>query len=148
MLTISPVGGLCNRLYALHSAIHLADAAQQDLRLLWQRDEKFGAHFHDLFEPIPSVKAYVDKDRLRRGTIGTLIENIRLSTYRPKVLCDLRWDQVIALAKEDFDFASYAASGDRCIQALSMFFAADATFYDFRPLPRFREAAREVLSDD
>ena len=60
----------------------------------------------------------------------------------------MRWDQVISHAKEGFDFVGYATSGDRCIQALSLFFAGDAPLYNFRPLPRFKEAALEVLSDD
>ena len=50
-ITLVPIGGLCNRLRAIQSAIALANDCHVSLRVVWLRDQGLGARFKDLFQP-------------------------------------------------------------------------------------------------
>ena len=50
-ITLVPIGGLCNRLRAIQSAIALANDCNVPLRVVWLRDQGLGARFTDLFQP-------------------------------------------------------------------------------------------------
>lgn len=54
-ITLAPIGGLCNRLRAIQSAIALADDCLIDLRVVWLRDQGLGARFTDLFQPLAFI---------------------------------------------------------------------------------------------
>ena len=49
-LTLVPIGGLANRLYAITSAIAFCEDHDIDLRVVWFKDWGMGADFHALFE--------------------------------------------------------------------------------------------------
>ena len=53
-IVLVPLGGLCNRLRAIQSAIALAQDMQAPLRIVWLRDSGLNARFTDLFEPLTS----------------------------------------------------------------------------------------------
>ncbi len=53
-LTLVPLGGLCNRIRAILSAISLAQDCGTPLHVVWLRDSGLGACFSDLFEPLPA----------------------------------------------------------------------------------------------
>lgn len=54
MITLIPIGGLCNRMRAISAAIALADRCATDqLRIIWFRDWGLNCRFQDLFYPIP-----------------------------------------------------------------------------------------------
>lgn len=57
MIIIRTIGGLCNRMRALNSAIHLGKINKQNrIKLVWERNKDLNASFNDLFEPIEGVK--------------------------------------------------------------------------------------------
>lgn len=56
MIVLVPLGGLCNRLRAIMSAIELAQRWQVELRIVWLRDAGLNARFTDLFLPLSSLK--------------------------------------------------------------------------------------------
>ena len=49
-LTLVPIGGLANRLYAITSAIAFCKEHDIDLKVVWFKDWGMGADFHALFE--------------------------------------------------------------------------------------------------
>lgn len=49
-LTLVPIGGLANRLYAITSAIAFCEDYDIDLKVVWFKDWGMGADFHALFE--------------------------------------------------------------------------------------------------
>ncbi len=49
-LTLVPIGGLANRLYAITSAIAFCEDHDIDLKVVWFKDWGMGADFHALFE--------------------------------------------------------------------------------------------------
>ncbi len=58
MITLRPVGGLCNRLLAIDSMIRICESIQKDLKVVWIKNEDLGCFFSDLYTPLehPSIK--------------------------------------------------------------------------------------------
>lgn len=54
-IVLVPLGGLCNRLRAVMSAISLARDSLVPLRVVWLRDSGLNARFSDLFQPLPPI---------------------------------------------------------------------------------------------
>ena len=50
MIILEPVGGLCNRMRAIASALSVAKALDRRLWLIWRRDSTLNAAFEELFE--------------------------------------------------------------------------------------------------
>ena len=48
-----PLGGLCNRMRVIVSAVTLAKKMERPLEIIWTQDSSLNAKFSDLFEPIP-----------------------------------------------------------------------------------------------
>ena len=55
MVYIEPIGGLCNRMRSIASAMDIANQLCTSLTVLWQLDSGLNCRFEDLFEPIPNV---------------------------------------------------------------------------------------------
>lgn len=51
-IVLVPLGGLCNRLRAMQSAMALARDVQAPLHIIWLRDAGLGARYSDLFAPL------------------------------------------------------------------------------------------------
>ncbi|RMG25663.1 MAG: hypothetical protein D6730_10530 [Bacteroidetes bacterium] len=49
MIYLIPVGGLCNRIRAIDSAISLCDRYGRDLSIIWLNDSSLNCNFHDIF---------------------------------------------------------------------------------------------------
>ncbi len=54
MITLRPVGGLCNRLMAIDSMIRVCESVKRDLRIIWLINEDVGISFHDIYKPLKS----------------------------------------------------------------------------------------------
>jgi len=52
MLVLRPVGGLCNRMLAIASAIHLAKDSKKTLKIIWERDPLLNCAFENLFDSL------------------------------------------------------------------------------------------------
>ncbi|MFK7806826.1 MAG: hypothetical protein AB8F74_03400 [Saprospiraceae bacterium] len=52
MIVLRPVGGLCNRILAIASAINLSKDAGRPLKIIWERDPMLNCKFEDLFLPL------------------------------------------------------------------------------------------------
>jgi hypothetical protein len=51
MITLVPIGGLCNKMRAIASAYALACKLQVQLKVIWINNADLGANFADLFKP-------------------------------------------------------------------------------------------------
>ncbi len=51
MLIIQPIGGLCNRMRAINSALILAKKQGKQLKVIWNVNAELGCPFEELFEP-------------------------------------------------------------------------------------------------
>ena len=51
MLIIQPIGGLCNRMRAINSAMVLAKKQNKKLKVIWNVNAELGCPFEELFEP-------------------------------------------------------------------------------------------------
>jgi hypothetical protein len=65
-LVLRPIGGLCNRLRAVGSALELAAWQQRQLTVLWHVNDELGARFDELFEPLPGVTVIPITERALR----------------------------------------------------------------------------------
>lgn len=59
-LTLVPIGGLSNRIYAITSAIAFCKDYDVKLRIIWFKDKGMGADFHSLFD----LSTEVDKSKV------------------------------------------------------------------------------------
>lgn len=58
MLIIQPIGGLCNRIRAINSALVLARKKGETLTVLWNVNAELGCPFEALFEPTDAFRLY------------------------------------------------------------------------------------------
>lgn len=64
MLTLVPMGGLCNRLRVVLSAIALAHDHEADIHVEWFANTECQAHFTQLFVPIGSGRLHIRRGRM------------------------------------------------------------------------------------
>lgn len=62
MIIIEPCAGLGNRLLSLASAYHWAKRNNEELTVLWKKEEALGARFGDIFMPVEGVRCIELKD--------------------------------------------------------------------------------------
>ena len=152
MLTISPEGGMCNRLLALHSAIELARAWGRPLRVIWYQNNNFGAGLTDIFEMPSDVADYHAFD-IRRRTLSQSLAELQLRYLRwpfihPDFGCRdieaiILADQPSALSRLDRIMAS---KKHVFIKSWSLFYGKDRRLQDFQPLPSIRQQVAEITS--
>lgn len=144
MLTIMPEGGLCNRLFALHSAIRLSADFGQPLRVFWRINANFGCRLEDVFEVPREVSRVFSSDRLHRGKRARLVESLVRLAQWPPFLGAIQPRAIEAMLAEGFDFRSLARQRHLSIRTWSLFYPGDAGLYRFRPVPHLAERIARV----
>lgn len=134
MLTIVAASGLCNRLFALHSAAALAEDIGHPLRVVWKRNKDLGARFEDLFEVPDAFCEIVTLERrvLRLG--DRLREEVWRYTRRPPLKRGAGAHDVIALCEQGFDFRRMGRQRNPTLQAFTLFYGQERPFFRFRPV--------------
>ncbi|MCL2651230.1 MAG: hypothetical protein FWD60_09450 [Candidatus Azobacteroides sp.] len=92
-LTLVPEGGLCNRIYAVTSAIVFAKNYNLQLTVIWFKDWGMGAGFHDLFTLPPTVKNVEIKDASFLDFFK-YAKPIKSNFFIPKLYQKLKFDAV------------------------------------------------------
>lgn len=95
-LYLVPLGGLCNRLRAIMSAISLAQELRSPLHVIWLRDAGLNARFADLFAPLTDALLPADvrvplslADSSRRFVYGVARRrNLRLPSLWQRCMFD------------------------------------------------------------
>jgi len=98
-LTLVPEGGLCNRIYAITSAIGFAKKHNLRLTVYWFKGWGMGAGFHDLFTLSPAVENVKIKDA---GFIDFFkyAKPVKSNLFLPKLYQKFRFDAVYYWYKE------------------------------------------------
>jgi len=92
-LTFVPEGGLCNRIYAITSAIHFAKKHDLLLKVYWFKDWGMGAGFHDLFDLSPDVQ-YVEIKDASWGDFYKYAKPIKSNFFLPYIYKKLKFDTI------------------------------------------------------
>ncbi len=58
MIYLTPIGGLCNRMYAVTAAIALARDLETELNIYWVPMANMNCPFYQIFEPIFSFRRH------------------------------------------------------------------------------------------
>jgi len=148
MLTITPISGLCNRLFALHGALCLAKDLGQPLRVVWKQNNHLGARFEDLFEVPEEIVDIVTFER-RSASLGTrLREEVRRHSSWPPLRRGPRGRDVIAMCEAGYDFRRLGQQRNPALQAFTLFYGQDRPFFPFRPVPHLRDRIDAVMPAD
>ncbi len=136
MLTIEPIGGLCNRLRAIDSAVALGLDIGQPVHVIWRIHSRLGASFGDLFqmpEEICTLEEYTS------GFVKLNQAGIRraLDVRRPRSNC-LQKD-IKKLIDSDFDFRQLKDRKHLYFKTLSRFFRPYGIKQLFRPTPALQQ---------
>lgn len=137
MFTIMPVGGLCNRLYSLHSAIRLSADLGQPLRVFWRINRELGCRLEEVIEVPREVGRVLSVDRLQRRQ--RLAETWMRATQWPPIGGALQPRQIEAMIAEGFDFRELGRRRHVSIRTWSLFYPGSDGFYPFRPVPRLAD---------
>jgi hypothetical protein len=141
MIFFEPVGGLCNRMRAMASALALATAIECDLWLLWRRDATLNCSFVELFEKPERIAHIVPLNGLPA---------IRISDVLTSLFCDRRWDEqdVLQGLEDGFAFTAVGQCRRPLVRTSARFFEP-AWFAAFRPVVALQETIdRYVASFD
>jgi len=144
MLMIEPMGGLCNRLRTIDSAVALGQDIELPVRVSWHINTRVGSSFSELFE-IPQ-EIY----RLEEFTEGYLkLKRVNicraLDVRRPRSYC-LRKD-IRKLLDQDFDFRQFRRRKRLHFKTLDRFFRPYGIKRLFRPLPAIQQVIDSQCSD-
>lgn len=144
MLTLRPTGGLCNRMLAIDSALLLCEEIGHDLTVHWVKNHYLNAGYHELFQPLKSLKVKVHFEETTKkeflhsdrelGKNKQLIYNGLLKVYQRahfrKVIQSL---EVEALLKSGYDFRNLQSHSSILISSFHRFFGNQITQGRFLP---------------
>ena len=98
-LTLVPEGGLCNRIYAITSAIGFAKKHDIQLTVIWFKDWGMGARFHDLFA-LPATLENVEIIDAICCDFFKFAKPIKSNFFLPKLYQKLKFDTTYFWYKE------------------------------------------------
>jgi hypothetical protein len=135
MIKLVPLGGLCNRMRAIDSAISLANSVNQKLEVFWVIDSEMSQNFHDLFKPITHQNIVVrtlntTPISLQRGKKGNLYAPNVLS----KILSTEYFDEFSLDELKAFDFNANQSNQNTIIRSFSRFHANTDMYKLFVPI--------------
>jgi hypothetical protein len=131
MLTIEPLGGLCNRMRALDSAFALARTLRYPVTILWNIDASLGCRFDKLFYRPEGLHKIVQRDK--RARINRLLSRIIEGLKRKNDLF-LGQAEVEKHMRQHVDFSHLSRYQTVHIATCSSFYQSDAPFRDFQPV--------------
>ncbi len=136
MLTIEPMGGLCNRFRAIDSAVALGHEIGLPVHVLWHINDRVGASFSDLFQTPEEIYRLTEfsSDFLKLKQVQICRA---LDVRRPSSYC-LRAD-IKKLLDQDFDFRQFSRRKRLHFKTLDRFFHPYGIKRLFRPLPAIQQ---------
>lgn len=146
MFTIMPVGGLCNRLYALHSAIRLSADLGQPLRMIWRVNDEIGCRLEDVITPPPEIGRTLSLDRLNRSPLGALRDALLRARQWPPIGTAIGPRTIEAWVREGHDFRTLRPRHP-VIRSWSLFYPGTEGFYPFRPAPHLAARIAALSAD-
>jgi len=131
MITVVPVGGLCNRMRAVDSGIALARATGQRLRVFWILNPRLNCRFDRLFV-VPAAMHRLIQVPANNPVAGRAWQLYQRLSPRLYDLC-LGEREIDELAAGKGDLARMVAGRDVLVLTYSRYFGRPPFFGDFRP---------------
>lgn len=144
MLIIEPVGGLCNRMYAIHSAANLARTFNCPLTLVWEESSELGARFDQLFKPSAAFLRTYEFCKNRDSLAQYLRRKIILSLFLTRLSPKFQPLQIKNMVEDGFDFESLVHRKRFHIKTWPLFFGSQLDFFPFEPLPDLQQKISEI----
>lgn len=144
MLMIEPMGGLCNRLRTIDSAVALGHDIDLPVHVLWHINRRVGSSFSDLFQMPEEIY------RMEEFTGGYLkLKRIKirraLDVRRPRSYC-LQAD-IKELLDQDFDFRQFSHRNRLHFKTFERFFRPYGIKRLFRPIPAIQQVIDNRCGD-
>ena len=108
-----PEGGLCNRIYAITSAISFAKKHNLQLTVVWFRDWGMGAKFYDLFTLSPTVENVIIKDADFWDFLK-YAKPVKHNFFIPKLYQKIKFDKTYFYYKEQVSVEKWYYSNESC----------------------------------
>ncbi|WP_157259985.1 hypothetical protein [Chamaesiphon minutus] len=156
IIYVKPIGGLCNRLRVIDSALTLARQNHSYLHVIWHLNAELNCRFEDLFELPTSIDKIEQPqtsdllnravEKLYRTKIGGLIQNFYLKDVFKSfdlVLTYDRMDRYHNLHYRDCNFPELTAAKRAYITTPHSFYPAARPFRDFVPVKRLQQIIDE-----
>lgn len=144
MLMIEPMGGLCNRLRTIDSAVALGHDIELPVHVLWHINTRVGSSFSGLFQVPEEIcrleeftQGYLKRKRLKICRA--------LDMRRPRSYC-LQTD-IKQLLDQDFDFRLFSRRNRLHFKTFDRFFRPYGIKRLFRPLPAIQQVIDNRCTD-
>jgi len=111
-LTLVPEGGLCNRIYAVTSAVGFAKKHNLRLTVIWFKDRGMGAGFHDLF----TLSSTVENVEIREASFMDFFKYakpVKSNFFLSKLYQKLKFDTVYFWYKEQVSVEKWYYSNEK-----------------------------------
>ena len=79
-IIVQPIGGLCNRIRTIASAVKLAKKLNCKIKVLWAKDHTLNAPFHSLFEAFPYSVIEITNGSFFHRLLSLFYKNIYLES--------------------------------------------------------------------
>ena len=140
-ITIEPMGGLANRLRAIDSAIHLAEASSRKLIVKWNIIAECNIHFLELFHTVDNI----DTVKGSPSDIGTKVKwKISAITKSSSFIGQQEIEQL------GFNQKSIISRIEKQnhvhINTYSRFFDYSSPFQFFKPLPHLQNQIEKLIN--
>ncbi len=140
MITIEPMGGLCNRMRTLDAALALGRRLDRKVQVIWYQHAGLNCRFDYLFEKIPGIS------RIWQIPVKPGIWRLRnLSHQYFQRYYDYYanpgniWDAI----RQDYDFKNLGNYRKIYIASWSRFYSPPVLFQEFRPVASLRKRIDE-----
>jgi hypothetical protein len=141
MITLVPYGGLANRMKAIDAAMALAHDTNNDLDIIWFRDQGLNCRFNELFQPLDRKGVRIIEGGLRELIL--LDRPRRKNLFVPRLFQQRQFDacsyggETTERFYNRFDFRSWATRRKVYIASCVYFYVSEdqPLFNLFKPIP-------------
>lgn len=151
-ICVKPLGGLCNRMRVIDSAIALSKATNSNLHVIWQMNSDLNCRFEDLFNIPPSIHRITQTntsdhlsrlvEKIYRTKIGGIIQSLYLKYIVKSFDLVLTYDRMERYKNQNYlncNFPAMAVDKQVYITTVHTFYNSDCPFGDFVPIERLQQ---------
>ena len=139
MIHLIPLGGLCNRMRAIDSAIAISEKFEISIQINWIKDSEMTSSFNDLFESIETNNISIN---VLNKTPFLYRQSRKKNLFLPGFIRGLLrysfFDQDENEKLKKVNFMSWNTSSRIVIRSYGRFFAHKKLYKDFKPLSSLR----------
>lgn len=146
-IILKPIGGLCNRLRSISSAIQLSKDLQKPLIIYWTKARGLNCHFRDLFKPIDEINIIETNNLsilLKHGVYrGLSIPSLTKTLYK----CDYKNNNdIVKSINLKSDFKKLLTHRTFFAETCEYFYPSTDTFRLFQPIDSIQDKITSATS--